>query len=286
MMKTNKTTNSKMPFIQVPKVLWENERYRYLSVAAILLYALLLDRYKLAARTCNARRNERGQVYICYSVAEAEKYVRCGHDKACYLFRELQNVGLIERKRKGLGKESQIVVFLPVANGEEQGLLNSEFQDLQRADYRVSRIDRAVDNNTNISLLIDNTLDANQLLSGDGYPDSMGAHISPKWDNATAYDAFFSSYPEERRGNYKQGLTAYCNIVTTPAAASEALENLSAWISSPSWKQNRGQYIPFLTNYLMRGYAFSKPFTTKDVLCNSGELGDAELEAIKKLMQG
>lgn len=289
MIKIDKRVNSKMPFIQVPKVLFENERYRCLSVAAILLYALLLDRYKIAVRNCNAWRNNQGQVYICYTIAEAERHIRCGHDKACGLFRELQNVGLIERKRKGLGMESQIVVFLPAANSEEQELLKSEYQHLQSADYQVFRSDRAVDNNTNKSLLIDNTYETDQDLPGNECQFGIGEnerHVSTKWDIATAYDTFFATYPVDKRGNYSQGLAAYRAVVTTPAEASKALEILATWIRNPNWKKNNGQYIPALTNYLKRGYIYRAVPQVKSELYGSGELGEAELEAIKKLMRG
>lgn len=288
-MDTEKALNKKIPYIQVPKVLWENERYMHLSIAAILLYALLLDRYKLAARTCNAWRNEQGQVYICYSVAEVKKYMRCGHDKACYLFRELQNVGLIERKRKGLGQESQIIVFLPKEEIEESENYSAVLQNVQSADYRVFRVGKSACNNTNKeSLMNENTNDRSDSTSENGSADDVGfdiVHISNAWNATTAFDTFFATYPESKRGSYLQGLTSYRTVVTTPLEASKALEILATWIRSPAWQKNGGQYVPFLANYLTRGYTYRPPLPDKSTQYGSGQLGEAELDAIKKLMR-
>ena len=51
-----------------------------------------------------------GRVYIYFVQTEVQKRIRCGHNKATALMRELERFGLIERKRQGQGKPAKIYV--------------------------------------------------------------------------------------------------------------------------------------------------------------------------------
>lgn len=48
--------------------------------------------------------DEQGRVYIIFPVQEVMDALGCADNKATKLFRELEKFGLIERKRRGLGK--------------------------------------------------------------------------------------------------------------------------------------------------------------------------------------
>ena len=272
--------NKKIPFIQVPKVLFENERYRYLSVAAILLYALLLDRYKIAIRNCNTWRNNQGQVYICYTIAEVEKHIRCGHDKACGLFRELQNVGLIERKRKGLGKESQIIVYCPKTE-----ILNSDLQISQISTNRVFRIDESEKNKTKER---DNSYinNLNTRANDTGHPqnnDTLLQSQNAMCDCGSIFEAIYDNYPANRKDIREKDYAVYQQIIATYEDAQLALDNYKLWCNSTNWQNEGGKYIPLLKNYLIRGYWKQKPPNCTSTNWGSGELGDAELLAIQRL---
>ena len=52
----------------------------------------------------------RGGVYIIFPVQEVMDALGCADNKATKLFRELEKFGLIERKRRGLGKPNLIYV--------------------------------------------------------------------------------------------------------------------------------------------------------------------------------
>lgn len=285
MMKIDKTANSKMPFIQVPKVLVENERYRHVSVAAILLYALLLDRYKIAIRNSNAWRNNQGQVYICYTIADTQRHIRCGHDKACGLFRELQNAGLIERTRKGLGQESQIVVFLPTEHSEKAEVLNTELQSLQISNNRVFRIDGL---EKNIIKERDNSYlnNLNTHANDTEYPQNDSTSLQSQ-DTTCDYESIFGEiydhYPAYRRGIRAKDYAVFQKTITTYEDAQLALDNYKLWCNSTNWKNEGGKYIPLLKNYLIRGYWKQKPPNCTSTNWGSGELGDAELLAIQRL---
>lgn len=98
-------------FYRIPKLLIVGEMFRDLSTDAKLLYGLMLDRMSLSAK--NRWLDEHGRVFIYYPINEIEEDLNCGHNKAIRLMAELdQNggIGLIERRRQGQGKPSQIFV--------------------------------------------------------------------------------------------------------------------------------------------------------------------------------
>ena len=96
-------------FYRVPKVLFTNDRFKYLSAEAKTLYGILLDRVALSSK--NGWIDERGRVYIICTVEEIMHDMNCGNKKAIQLLTDLEEkVGLIERKRQGLGKPNLIYV--------------------------------------------------------------------------------------------------------------------------------------------------------------------------------
>ena len=54
--------------------------------------------------------DKQGRVYIIYTVREVQESLCCADHKAVKLFRELEQIDLIERKRRGLGRPSLIYV--------------------------------------------------------------------------------------------------------------------------------------------------------------------------------
>ena len=79
-----------------------------LSTDAKTLYGILLDRMGLLVK--NGWLDEQGRVYIIFPVQEVMDALGCADNKATKLFRELEKFGLIERKRRGLGKPNLIYV--------------------------------------------------------------------------------------------------------------------------------------------------------------------------------
>ena len=94
-------------FYRVPKVLFTNDRFKYLSAEAKTLYGILLDRVPLSAK--KGWIDEQGRVYIICTIEEIMADMNCGNKKAIQLLSDLEDkVGLIERKRQGLGKPNLI----------------------------------------------------------------------------------------------------------------------------------------------------------------------------------
>lgn len=103
-------------FYRTPKVFYTDERFRGLSSDAKTVYGILLDRVSLSAK--NGWADEEGRVYVYMTVSSIEEAMGCAHQKACGLLSELEEFGLIERKKQGLGKPDRIYVknFIQVWN--------------------------------------------------------------------------------------------------------------------------------------------------------------------------
>ena len=52
--------------------------------------------------------DDKGRVFIYYSVKSVCEDLNCGTQKACKLLDELEKAGALERKRQGLGKPNKL----------------------------------------------------------------------------------------------------------------------------------------------------------------------------------
>ena len=99
-------------FLKMPKFLFEHDEFAEVSFKAKMLYAALLDRSALSAR--NGWRDKNNRVFIKYTLSEACEFLCCSIPTAVKLFRELEEVGLIEKKkgRKGGPDRIYVMVFI------------------------------------------------------------------------------------------------------------------------------------------------------------------------------
>ena len=98
-------------FYRIPKLLFTSEYFKNLSCEAKVLYGLMLDRMSLSIK--NRWLDEEDRVYIFFSVEEIMEMLNCGSNKAVNCLKELDQetgIGLIEKKRLGLGKANVIYV--------------------------------------------------------------------------------------------------------------------------------------------------------------------------------
>ena len=95
-------------FYRIPKALFQEPRFQNLSTDAKTLYGILLDRMSLSAK--NGWLDEQGRVFIIFTIEDVKRALCCADNKATKLLRELEKFGLIERKRRGLGKPSLVYV--------------------------------------------------------------------------------------------------------------------------------------------------------------------------------
>jgi len=98
-------------FYRIPKVLFTAECFKSLSCEAKVLYGLLLDRMSLSIK--NRWFDEEDRVYIIFTVEDVIELLNCSRQKAIKNLAELDSekgIGLIEKKRLGLGRPNVIYV--------------------------------------------------------------------------------------------------------------------------------------------------------------------------------
>ena len=95
-------------FYRIPKALFQEQRFQNLSTDAKTLYGILLDRMSLSVK--NGWLDEQNRVFIIFTIEDVKRALCCADNKATKLLRELEKFGLIERKRRGLGKPSLVYV--------------------------------------------------------------------------------------------------------------------------------------------------------------------------------
>lgn len=116
-------------FYRIPKMLFTAECFRDLSCEAKVLYGLLLDRMGLSVR--NRWFDDENRVYIIFKVEEIMELMCCKSQKATKLMKELDTetgIGLIEKKRLGLGRPNVIYVknFMVKEITESDGIQEQE----------------------------------------------------------------------------------------------------------------------------------------------------------------
>lgn len=96
-------------FYRVPQVLFTDDRFKSISCEAKLLYGFLLDRTSLSKKSKWVDAD--GKTYVFYKQENAQESLNIGKDKAVKIFVELENIGLIIRKKQGQGKPTKIYVM-------------------------------------------------------------------------------------------------------------------------------------------------------------------------------
>lgn len=108
-------------FYRVPKALLLNPFYKDLKPESKLVYGILKDRLELSIR--NNRVDEKGHVYLNFSIKSLEELLGFSNKKIIAIKKELKQFGLIEEERQGLNKSNRIYV----------GEVESEFEVIHRS---------------------------------------------------------------------------------------------------------------------------------------------------------
>ena len=174
-------------FYRLPKVLFTDPQFRCISAEAKILYGLLLDRMSLSAR--NDWLDEAGRVYIIFTVEEVMDALYCADNKASKLLRELEGVGLIERKRRGLGKPSLIYVKNFVSDPSESRIKNRENHDSRAVKTTTLEAPKSRRNKTDKNNTDKNKTDSFHSDEADGV--AVGMECEGKEDR-TVYQDYFS----------------------------------------------------------------------------------------------
>ena len=230
---------SKYTFIKCPTALFTDERFKVLTNDMKLLYMLMLDRTSLSVK--NHWYDSTCKVYIHFPVAEIMEKLDVANQKAARLLRGLEEMGLIEREKVGLGKPDRIYVkdcCKAVTEGEE---------DAEQAQDMAEEI---VENTENQSVtMIENSLSED----GNAHPEDV---ISPMQNAVDSHAPLYSNQTNRTR-------LTQSDLSSQSAGQMDGMEQRRAY--ELLIKQNI-EYEWFLSAYTLPESDPQRPKGTKDEL--------------------
>ena len=120
-------------FIRIPKRMLTEESFSSLSLAAKILYGVLLDRMALSVK--NGWLDDEKRVYIIFKIEEIQDLLGFSKKKAIEYLGELENFGLVEKKRRGLGLPSILYIKSFMGSAEENDENNEESYKIHEHEY-------------------------------------------------------------------------------------------------------------------------------------------------------
>lgn len=124
-------------FYMIPQLLFTDDKFKKLSSDAKILYSLLLDRSGLSFKNQERFQDENGKTFIYFTQETAMEMLNCATGKISKIFKELDDIGLIERKRQGLGKPTKIYVkhFSRLISTTSDNS-STEFQEVRKSNFK------------------------------------------------------------------------------------------------------------------------------------------------------
>ena len=117
-------------YYQMPQELFDNEKYKYLSIEAKVIYSFLLNRMNLSR--INHWINNCGEIYLIYTRKEIQSKLNLSDKPVTRAFKELRDAELIKEEKQGFGKPNLIYI----------GKIEHEYYDIEEAE------DERLDNQT------------------------------------------------------------------------------------------------------------------------------------------
>lgn len=136
-------------FIQLPNSLFEGALAE-LSSDGKMLYSLLLNRRSLSEK--NDLTDAQGETIVYFTNHEVCEKLKCGHDKATRLFRELERYDLIARRKRGLGKPDMIYVKI-ISDCDQSAVINAEKKERRASEIGTGEREKSAGNYTDISYI-------------------------------------------------------------------------------------------------------------------------------------
>lgn len=128
-------------FYRVPKLLFTDPRFKGLPNDAKMLYGLMLDRMGLSLRN-EKFHDETGRVYIYMKQTEAMELLNVrSPEKIGKLYKALEGVGLLKRKRLGLGHPDRLYIgrLTPIPDAEKDRTSKNESQNYEKRSSDFSK---------------------------------------------------------------------------------------------------------------------------------------------------
>ena len=124
-------------FLRIPKSIITGKVFAGLSIPAKLLYGLLLDRMSLSMK--NKWLDEENRVYIIYQIKEIMADLSLSEKMAIKHLKELEEFGLVEKRRRGFGLPSILYVksfIVPDEAEKEQEKINENDSNQEKSEQK------------------------------------------------------------------------------------------------------------------------------------------------------
>lgn len=237
-------------FYRVPKALITDPKFKGISAESKLLYGLLLDRMGLSIKNCWL--DGQNRVYIIFTIDEIMECLSCAEQKAIKLLKELESdVGLIERKRQGLGKPNIIYV---------KNFIEKDCVDNSEKTVPESQIKNCENHNSGTMKITNQELRESRSNNTDNNNTDLN-----ETDIVTEPKTKDAGKAEKRCDDFKTFIRAYPNVPfdekdawrmfkTVSVPCDELLKSLDYWKQTPQWQNENGRYIPSPQKFLANGY--------------------------------
>ena len=273
-------------FIRIPKQLFIDPAFSDLSTDAKLVYGLLLDRMSLSRK--NNWFDEDNRVYIIFAIEDIIDTLNCARGKAVKVLQELDTesgVGLIEKKRLGLGKPNIIYVknfirsVIIIEENEENdvGTLKSsrsskiELQEVQKSNFKkfenqtsrspkieLQEVRKSNSNNTNYNKTNINKTDYNKTNNmSDDDDDSEIKNLQKVidcWNSLPDEINKIIAYNPSRINNInnlvnKYGIELVCKAIKSIAETDFLLGKKTKWKINIDWFCEEDNFVKVLEGY-------------------------------------
>ncbi|MGN7313547.1 replication initiator protein A [Alkalicoccobacillus gibsonii] len=111
-------------FIQFPRWLISEDKYKGLSNDAKVAFALLKDRFRLSIHTFHEGNDsfvdEEGSIYCVYTLKQLMEILNLSDKTVTKAKKELIKVGLLEEVRRGQGKANRYYILNPVFENDQK----------------------------------------------------------------------------------------------------------------------------------------------------------------------
>ena len=272
-------------FIRIPKQLFTDPEFSDLSTDAKLVYGLLLDRMSLSRK--NDWFDEDNRVFIVFSIEDIANTLNYSKNKSVKILQELDTeigVGLIEKKRLGLGKPNIIYVknFIKSENivgeisknslemlessripkNQIQEYQNIKFKNTKKSNSRIPKnqiqeYQKMVSNNTNINKTDYNKTDYNKT-------NNMGDDDEEETKNLQQFIDCWNGLPDEinkilacnqsRVDNInnlinKFGIELVCKAINSISVTDFLLGKKTTWKINIDWFCDEDNFVKVLEGY-------------------------------------
>ena len=171
-------------FYMIPKDLLDNPAFDSIDINSKVLYSLMLNRASLSATNSDFI-DDNGNVYVIYTVEQVMEAMRCSNKTAIKMLKQLDDIGLIVKKRLGQGKASLLYV-MDFSTASTEFSTKNGFGNIKKCKNYTSKHEESSFGEVNFlhSSHIDQTKD--QFLS---YNDSIDQqNLNPSTPSPDSYD--------------------------------------------------------------------------------------------------